>query len=166
MAYEKQKLENWQKFPLTDSVIVGNLRTMLDLEDGEDFPEELWKVMAIHKCLESHFMINPMSPRDLASLVVESAALRHPYGSNIKFVPGERVFVTKVQREGTYWFCAPHNRHMVNCQGDIFLVKASEIEAPESAISGSTFNKNAALGAKISASVPEHLKPKEPALVG
>lgn len=161
MAYEKKPLENWQKFTLTDGSVLSNLRYMLDVGPGEEFSEELWKVMALHKCLESNFVNSEWSPAILCSMVIESGWVRN-YQSNIKFLPGEKVFVTKVQREGIYWFCGPMNRHMVNCQGDIFLVRASEIEAPEAAISDSALNRHARLGEKIDAAVPEHLKPKVP----
>lgn len=165
MAYEKKPLEPWQKFPLHDGGILPKLRIMLDIEEGEDLPERVWRVLALHKCTESLFNCDPMNARDLTDVIIQAENLPDR-DSNIQYIPGERVFVTKVQREGIYWFVAPMNRHMVNCQGDVFLVKASDIDAPDAALRKSELNRLAKLGAKVDVAIPPAPKPKEPAVAG
>lgn len=166
MAEEKKRLEWWQQFPL-DREAVTNLRYMLDIPETEEFPESLWKVMALHKVLLERFQSQIWSSESLAQMIVVSQAF-NAYNAvrsdNIRFVAGEKVFVTKAQREGVYWFAGPFARHVVNCHGDIFLVKAADIDAPEAAIVGSELNRHAKTGAKIDEAVQKaNAKPAESA---
>jgi hypothetical protein len=147
MSEPKKRLENWQKFPL-EGETVQNLRYMLDLEADEDFPEDMWKVMALHKALGIRFQQDAWSSSRLAQMVIDSGKLRE-YSSNVLFVPGETVFVTKVQRDGVYWFPGPMERHIVNCHGDIYLVKTTDIEAPQAAVADSELNRLSRVGERM-----------------
>lgn len=143
-------LESWQKFPLTDGQIARNLRSMLRLSEQEDIPEALWVVMGIHHALERQFISHPWSHRDLAAMIVEAQAILPSLGKACEFVRGATIQLTHLGREGKYWNPAPLGLHLVNCDGDVFLVKAEDIDAPEAAIFGSKLNVDARRGIKKS----------------
>lgn len=144
------KLESWQKFPLTDGQIARNLRSMLRLADDEEIPEALWVVMGIHHALERQFISHPWSHRDLAAMIVEAQAILPSLNKNCEFVRGSTILLTHLGREGKYWNPAPLGMHLVNCDGDVYLVKTADIDAPEAAIFGSKLNVDARRGIKQS----------------
>jgi hypothetical protein len=155
MARDKNpKLAWWQKFHL-DSHLVTNLRSMLDLADDEDFPAVLWIVMGLHRALERRFVHVPWSARDLAQMVIESQILVPTLRNATKWIPGDMVMVTTLQREGAYWHPGPCGKHLINCHGDLHLVEPEDIEAPESAVRDSDLNKAAKVGARLIAGAPQ-----------
>lgn len=150
----EKKLERWQKFPL-DRECVSNLRALLGLTDEQEFPESVWKILAVHKALERQFGDRLWTFERLVNIIIAAAdhkSFNHGGTEIQRFVPGSPVFCEDVQRHGIYWFLGPFHKHMINCDGDLYLVKAEDLRAPESSIANSELLKNAALGAAIAPS--------------
>lgn len=161
MTTEPKRLEKWQKFPLGDSRIAINLRAMLGLQDDEEIPETVWIVMGIHRALERQFIGNPWSPRDLASMIVESQALLPTMRNATKYVRGSDVFIENVGREGKYWNPGPLGLHLINCDGDVYLVKTESLKASQAAITNSQLNKDAKEGS-LMRQLADELNPQKP----
>jgi hypothetical protein len=145
----KPKLELWKKFVI-DIDVIRNLRTMIGLDYDEELPEALWIMLALHKAYARQFTDHSWGFESLANIIVQTHTLlptmRHQ--TNLPYIPGSTVLVKTLNRSGRYWHPAPLGMHLVNCQGDVFVVKSEHLEMDESAVFDSELNKNARVGAQ------------------
>lgn len=140
MAEESKRLKDWQKFPIERSVL-EMVRVMLNLEAEQELPEALWIILGIHKSMEHRFGDLPWGFRDVAAMVVETQTIIPSLRNRTDYVPGSPVTVKSLNRQGVYWHPAPLGRHLINCFGDVYMVETSDLEAPETSITGSEINK-------------------------
>lgn len=154
VVYEKPRPPWWKRFRVdTDAIL--NIRAMLDLTDEEELPEALWIVMGIRKALERRFIAQPWGCDKLVQMIIETWTVLPTLNNKTDFVPGDMVRVIPANRDGAYWHPAPLGKHLINCHGDLFIVRTDEIEAPPSAIPDSEFSKDAAKGALLHTPNPD-----------
>lgn len=160
LPVEEKKLQHWQKCHIDQDALVM-IRMMLRLDDYDELPEKVWRTILLHKALNVRFPDPAWSVRDITNLLITSDMWVPPKSGSVKYVPGCQVTVTSIQRDGIYCFAALYGQHVVNCQGDIYLVRTDELKIHEINRIGSQEHKALQFARKIGKVKPEALE--EPA---